>query len=354
MTDSKEQGGPMDPNGIPKKQKKARGYRPTWDDRSNDSEQNPNSQNSDIDPNEPRRRKGSSYRPEWAGGPKAAAKVDAPAEKDEAPKKVNVVEPPVVTVVMVSTQDQPISSALLANVKSQDFIHTYDMLVIRTEELPAVDSAIKQHKATALSAADGAMVVRSVYDHGASNSKSEFVLYLASNLTPQGDQWLSALIKPMLEDTETIAVRGIITPNERLSPYEAYRFDELEHDPIGFMAIRYSAWEKRSFHHSGNLGHRWLEMVSNQGKIEVATTARAMGILELPDTFSDIVGISFCNTRISLFESLGSTISQTLGDWDAIQSHKLDEPSTSYVRAAQVRLAENIAKTRFRRYFPKK
>ena len=247
MTDSKERGGPMDPNGNPQRRKKSKSYRPTWDDRSNDSAQSLNSYNSENNPNEPRRRKGNSYRPDWAGGSKVAAKVDTPVKKVEAPKKVEVIEPSVATVVLISTQDQPISSALLANIKSQDFIHTYDVLVIRTEELPAVDAAIKHHKATSLSAADGAMVARSIYDHGAANSKSEFILYLASNLTPQGDQWLSALIKPMLEDTKTVAVRGVITPSDRLSPYEAYRFDELEHDPIGFLAIRHSAWEQRTF-----------------------------------------------------------------------------------------------------------
>ena len=79
-----------------------------------------------------------------------------------------------------------------------------------------------------------------------------------------------------------------------------------------------------------------------------------METLKIPDGFSDLIGTSFCNTRISLLESLGNPISPTLGDWDAIHSHELDEPSTSYIRAAQVRLAENIAKTRLKRYFPKK
>jgi hypothetical protein len=301
MADSNKYEFSADPNGVPKRRKKSRSYRPSWDDRDQDD----------------------------ATGAAVA------------------------TVVAISNRDQQVSKALLANIKSQEFLHNFDVLVIRTEDDPMVDAAIASHQVKSLGASDGALVARSIFDHACQNAGGEFVVFVGSNLMPQGTDWLSNLVKPMLEDPNTVAVRGVIAASRELGHYSAYRFEENQHDPLGFMALRKSAWEVVSFHKSGDMGFRWLDNAEQLGRVRVASDATAWGTLEIPQLFSEIVKDSFCNTRLPAIQALGKAIAETLGDWEAIQSRGLNDPGDSYLRAAQVRLAENISKTRFKRYFGK-
>ena len=253
------------------------------------------------------------------------------------------------TVLLVSSRERPATDGLLANVRAQNFPRAVELVVVRTEQIDAVTRATERHGATCVTPADGALVARSSLDHALASCDAELVVVVAADLELDGGGWLDSLLTPMLTDPRVQAVRGKVLPALDLPPYDQLRFEQQRSEPLDLLAFRRSAWERHPFHKSANLGHRWLERVEADGAVRVADAARGYGRVQIPLSTIAIARATFCNLPLSVTEGARSLFRETLEDWDALRKRKLERPLPSYLRAAQVRLGENLGRTRLKR-----
>ena len=377
-------------------------YSPKWDDRPKAApaepapEPPPSANPIDLS----RRRRKTAYRPQWA--PPTTAKVEPKpvspvAENDDTPGKRRYKSPPppgraappkpaalvrskprytppppppsaaasptgtparqqpVVCVVLQSSLDSPVSPTLLNAILDQRLVHPFSVVVARSEKTSAVDSLLDgaPDRVSAIHGGEERLVARSLLDHAMTATEAEIVVLVANDLTPSGPGWLAALAVPLLEDPRLVATRGAVKADPKLDPYVAYRFDTERHDPLDVIAFRRSAWEKHPFHKSGDLGGRWLERISAEGRVVPVEDVVLTGSLDLPDGFRQIVAGSFSNLPQTMLQGTRTAVRETLDDWDELRKRKLDRPGRAYARAAMTRLAENFGKTKVRLLFGK-
>ena len=254
-----------------------------------------------------------------------------------------------VSVALVSTTEHPVTERILKCVRSQRFLHDVELVVVRTERDAAVTSLIDRFGGKALMASSVGRTARSLPDQVVEACRGEFVLSLALDLEPEGTGWLDALIGPLVDNSDVVATRGVVVPHADLTSYDAYRFDTERNDPLDFMAFRRSAWEKHPLQGSGNVGHRWLERLRPEGTVRVVEGARAAGRLALPTTFGDLVKATFANRKETLTQAARHAVVDTLADWEALRSR--GAPGPTFARAAFVRLAEHVGRSRLKRLF---
>lgn len=266
----------------------------------------------------------------------------------ESPRSAKAADP-VVSVALMSTNEQLVTEALLKAIRGQRFLHEVEVVVVRTEREPGVTSLLDRYGVKSLFAASVGRTARSLQDQAAEVCRGEFILMLALDLEPEGTGWLDALIGPLLDTSGLVATRGVVVPHASLSSYDAYRFEEERSDPLDFVAFRRAAWERHPFQKSGNVGHRWVEHLRPEGTVRVVDRARATGRLVLPTAFGELVKKTFSNRRETLAQVARQTVSDTLADWEALRAR--GAPGPTFARAALVRFAEHVGRSRLKRLF---
>jgi hypothetical protein len=327
-------------NVEPARQRKRQAYRPpeSWQGGAED-----NSNGSTEQPDAPKRRKRQPYRPP-PNSPKDTTTVSNSTLHEDNSDTV-------VSVMVMSTLHQPVGHSQLQNVCAQEFVHGVETLVIRSERDSAVSNAISRLNVREVDALHDKLVTRSLFDKGIHQCKGEFIVLLATDLSPEGTGWLDALIGPMLDDQGIVATLGVVRADPTLPPYEAYRFEATRNNPLDFIAFRAEVWKQHSVRDSGHVGHRWLERIREVGRVPVIDAAVSTGPPTVADNFGDIVNAAFTNTPKSIPSAAATAVRETFSDWEEIKKRGLDDPAAAYVRAGVVRIAENIGITGLRRFF---
>lgn len=224
-----------------------------------------------------------------------------------------------------------------------------EIVVARGERDAVVDAAVARHGVRAIPASAGNLVARSYLDHAIAASTGGLLVVVAPDLSPERTGWLSAMVGPLRESERVAITRGVVEPDPSLDAYDAYRFELSRVDPLDLVAFRRTVWEVHSFAKSGGLGYRWLERARAQGDVRTVDGARVRGRLELPRGFQEIVRSTFVNSPDPLGAAARDQLRYLVGDLEALRGRGAD--AKTIARAATVRLAELVARSRLRRLF---
>ncbi len=160
------------------------------------------------------------------------------------------------SIVMRSHNDMPIISGTLARLHEQD--HPFELICLDNESDDGTVQELQKYTDRIVTIPRGSYVPGRVLNQGMELSQSDWVVFLNSDCTPQGSDWLRNLLLGVTENERTAAVFGRQIPRPDCHPLLAKDTDDTYGDgsrqkywkhcfSMASSAISRSVWETQKF-----------------------------------------------------------------------------------------------------------
>ncbi len=160
------------------------------------------------------------------------------------------------SIVMRSHNDMPIISDTLARLHEQD--HPFELICLDNESDDGTVQELQKYTDRIINIPKGSYVPGRVLNRGMELSQSEWVVFLNSDCTPQGSDWLRNLLLGVTENDRTAAVFGRQIPRPDCHPLLAKDTEDTYGDgsrqeywrhcfSMASSAVSRSVWETQRF-----------------------------------------------------------------------------------------------------------
>jgi rhamnosyltransferase len=160
------------------------------------------------------------------------------------------------SIVMRSHNDMPIISDTLARLHEQD--HPFELICLDNESDDGTVQELQKYTDRIINIPKGSYVPGRVLNRGMELSQSDWVVFLNSDCTPQGSDWLSNLLLGVTENDRTAAVFGRQIPRPDCHPLLAKDTEDTYGDgsrqeywrhcfSMASSAVSRSVWETQRF-----------------------------------------------------------------------------------------------------------